>query len=266
MTALLRSALPGLIVWLVLWSIDGRPYSALPWIAGAFLVVWVATFGVPRDMRLSPLLPIALATGVWTFWRLTDPATGPGISGSPLSQNLWPYTGGAAILGLIAALAAWPKHEIKGARWLVFVILSTLVIGLVSGQAGGARGMVDWLLANSDMKWQEADRVVYLFRKSMHFLFYGFCAYGAFWTAWYGKWYAEVAAAFGLGFVLLLSGFDELRQTATLGRTASPWDVALDVAGAMVFLWIAARVARRSMVTKNVLASPQAPDAPNPNA
>ncbi|MGH8458661.1 MAG: VanZ family protein [Nevskiales bacterium] len=53
------------------------------------------------------------------------------------------------------------------------------------------------------------------------------------------------AAVYALGFSLITAAFDELRQLLTETRSGSAWDVALDMAGALLALGIIRMVAKR---------------------
>jgi VanZ family protein len=73
-------------------------------------------------------------------------------------------------------------------------------------------------------------------RKAGHIFFYGVLAVLA--------WRADRRWFVALGVVLLVASIDEYRQSLTLARTGTPWDVVLDVCSALLFI-LAIRRARR---------------------
>ena len=94
----------------------------------------------------------------------------------------------------------------------------------------------------------EPDRLVvhYYVRKTAHFTEYAVLAFmtmRALVNAGYRMKRLWLSAA-GVGLALLIACIDEFNQAFEPSRTGSPWDVALDVSGAVfmvIFLWLADR-------------------------
>lgn len=266
MLGYLRASFLGAGLWIFLWAVDGRPYSALPWDAGLLLVLafsslpavafqWQAPQGLaPQDAhgpvgrwlrgRQSGLPGFALAGGLWATWRISDGSVGPGNAGSELSSHLLPFVAAAAALALAAALATWPRRTRASAVWMLCALAMVFTVGALSGQGGGADRMAEWLARLLHITVEQATPIVFYLRKTIHLSFYGFMACSSLWAGWHGGLYAEKAAAYGLSLALLLASFDELRQARVIGRSGSPWDVGLDVLGALLFLALAWRIAR----------------------
>lgn len=76
--------------------------------------------------------------------------------------------------------------------------------------------------------------VEFLIRKLTHFVGFGCIALGLYF-AWGKRRYAAVVAIFGTTLIAVL---DEYRQSFTPGRLMSAQDVAVDTAGALVFVGI----------------------------
>ncbi|QDQ01925.1 VanZ family protein [Lysinibacillus fusiformis] len=76
--------------------------------------------------------------------------------------------------------------------------------------------------------------VEFLIRKFTHFVGFGCIALGLYF-AWGKRRYAAVVAIFGTTLIAVL---DEYRQSFTPGRLMSAQDVAVDTAGALVFVGI----------------------------
>lgn len=246
MVAYLRTVLPGLLLWGLLWKIDGRPYSALPWLMGAGLIVWLGVLQTLRTMPCGFLAGLCQASGIWALWKLTDSTTGPALTGSALSHKVLPLAAAAFVVSVLLLLRAWPSRDRKVLYWLLFVLAAMLIIGTLSGSTGSGSLVVHWFVNTFHIDWPTAKKVVLIGRKCIHFTFYGLAAYGGFWAGWHAKMHREVCAAFGLGTALFLGSFDESRQFLAIGRTGSPWDVGIDMCGAAFFSWIAFLKAKRA--------------------
>lgn len=246
MLAYLRTVLPGLVLWGLLWKVDGRPYSALPWLMGAGLIVWLGVLQTLREMRFGFLAGLSQASGIWALWKVTDSATGPALTGSALSHKVVPLAAIGFIASVLLLLRAWPSKDKKVLYWLLFVLAAMLIIGTLSGSTGSGGSVVRWLIDTFHWDWPTAKKVVLVGRKCVHFIFYGLAAYGGFWSAWHARMGRETCAAFGLGTALFLGSFDESRQFLAIGRTGSPWDVGIDMLGAAFFSWIAFLKAKRA--------------------
>ena len=90
----------------------------------------------------------------------------------------------------------------------------------------------------------------FLVRKAAHVTEYAVLATLAF-RAWWLSFEASLAriAALSLGLVFTVAALDEARQSLSLARTGTPWDVLIDLAGGAIavgLLLVAQRSARTS--------------------
>ena len=121
----------------------------------------------------------------------------------------------------------------------------------------GAQHTVNWLydlsvflhLHISDHALEVANHVL---RKSGHFIGYGVLGV-LFFRAWMNPWPGRLARgtvaralALAVFCTFLVASADEFHQRFLPNRTASPWDVALDTAGAVVLTSIALPRLRRA--------------------
>ncbi|MCW5941078.1 MAG: VanZ family protein [Fimbriimonadaceae bacterium] len=141
--------------------------------------------------------------------------------------------------GLLCALTLVRSRT----RLLLPPLLLGLSIAVFSGSAGSSSPMRDWLLARG-LSPEDVRQIVHAFRKSVHVAFYGAMAGTAFLglrrvprLAQPGAW----ALAWAMGHALV----DEGRQLRTPGRTGQPLDLAIDLAGALAGLALAAWLLRR---------------------
>ena len=104
------------------------------------------------------------------------------------------------------------------------------------------------------MRWfslspDQAASLVFVVRKTIHFSFYGLLG----WTGF--RWVLSLdrgirrAVMLGLGLVFVHACFDEGRQTFFADRTASVFDVLLDMSGACVLVGANA-VVRRARISR----------------
>jgi VanZ family protein len=126
------------------------------------------------------------------------------------------------------------KHVIYLPVAIIFCILGWAVL-FFSGSKGGADPMLSLFMDRFGMSMAQADQWVYAVRKTIHF-----CAYGLIGLTSYRlanpKFDLRQAAIFGLLIALSFSAFDEFHQSTTTNRSASPWDVGLDILGATTFI------------------------------
>lgn len=150
-----------------------------------------------------------------------------------------PMAAVAAGISLVAiALAAHDQRRV------LRIAVPALCIGLIayfSGGKGGADPMVRWFQDWFSMTADVAEIAVHYVRKTIHFTFYGALGLSAAWVAVGQANSRQRAMAFALAMGTIMAIADEYRQTLTPGRSGSPWDVALDLAGAAtfagIFLW-----------------------------
>lgn len=122
----------------------------------------------------------------------------------------------------------------RAVPWLLAATFCGLLISFFSGSRGGADPMVQFIQQVLGLTTETAESVVTATRKVLHFLFYGllarFAAIGAFRAGASLRQAATFAILWGCSHAV----FDETRQFFSPGRTGSPWDVLLDVAGMIV--------------------------------
>jgi VanZ family protein len=85
------------------------------------------------------------------------------------------------------------------------------------------------------------------FRKVLHFLYYGILA--VLWLRALKATYPErvwTNRILALAFCLMVACIDEGHQYFSHGRTSSLWDIALDMSGGVVFLFLSARYFKRN--------------------
>lgn len=117
--------------------------------------------------------------------------------------------------------------------WLP-VILWTVVILWASDDAFSSTQSRGWLSAL--LGYEVAYGVNVAIRKLGHVLAYGIL--GAL------TWRADRRVATGIIVTLIVAATDEWRQSLTLSRTGTPWDVLLDVVGGWVGIVAAQKVWR----------------------
>jgi VanZ family protein len=92
----------------------------------------------------------------------------------------------------------------------------------------------------SHARWED---IHFLIRKTGHFVGYGLVSLAFYrgwrkslsYSKWQGIWFRRLrAAAFAVFCTLLVASADEFHQSFLPGRTSSPYDVGLDVCGALV--------------------------------
>ncbi len=120
--------------------------------------------------------------------------------------------------------------------WTIFVIIATLPLASLSGGNGSASGWREWLEQMLRLSQAQADQMVIVIRKVIHFSVYGFLAWAAAMSA-RDRGSLHKSAMFGLLWALSHGAFDELRQSQTPGRTGSWGDFVLDGAGAVIAIF-----------------------------
>lgn len=196
---------------------------------------------------------IGTASGVFLVWNVLLPRWSSGtfvpawffLAGCFMSFSPIAGTGvalaSALIIGPSVALVL-AKANRPGSAWLGVLVAFALLIPLLSNSSGSPghlhEQLATWLHITPDQAWH----LVVGVRKTIHFSAYGLAALAAY------RWSAANGAPGlwrGIAFTLPLACFDEFRQHFAAGREGSPWDVALDMAGAVTFLFLAWLVDRR---------------------
>ena len=234
-----------------------------------------AAFDQRHVKRLLFLLAIALCVPFFT--PISDPSQPVMISVIGILVPLWLYLrkepgselaipAYALQVGVCISQNSWlrdlPVLIICGALTLVLVqrrgairgrisalVLMCLILGYVSGKKGSGGGWEQWLIENFHWSQAQAELAVHYFRKTVHFVFYGVLALLVY--GWLHRQPSQRLSPILISilFVVSIAIYDETRQFGTPGRSGSALDVALDLAGASTFLWIAER-RRKSQLGK----------------
>lgn len=153
----------------------------------------------------------------------------------------------AALLKAILAFERFPFWMRHATAWLFVVVGMAWIVSAASSAHAGASGMIDWVVSHFHLPEEIAHTIVFIVRKSVHFLFYGFLGLAACLSARIGRAGmhrlleradAWGATSFGMICTLFVATFDEARQTTQPGRTGSAYDVVLDLSGAAAFLTV----------------------------
>jgi VanZ family protein len=236
-----------------------RYLFAFLFFAGLFGLVALPyqTFGTP----IWPVVIMTLGASTWFghIVRLRPRQIGLSVGYFGLFGALWlksfppmavtALRGWTSLLGmfafsciaLLALLIVFFKADRADRSVLVGAlacIFCSAMIALLSGSSGGAAAFYEFLVSRGFAD-NLAETTNFVFRKSVHFGFYGFFAVMAFRTARLGGAPKPVIAA--LAFVMMHSVFDEVRQWSVPNRTGSAWDVLLDLLGVLAFLYWANR-------------------------
>lgn len=146
-----------------------------------------------------------------------------------------------AFILVVVALGAFSKMP----QWCLWAA-AVLPVAVLSGGTGSAQGWNLFWIERFGMTPEWADHMVWLTRKTIHVVTYGFLAWsfardflsrGASLTLWFAA--AVWSMAHG--------AFDEFRQAQTPGRTGSVSDFGVNVLGVVLFLSLLAWLHARSM-------------------
>ena len=224
-------------LWLLAY-ICGIGLALMGWsIAPAVLAV-----GVPGAFLLLPRLReekaiagwvLLLVAGALGFWRLSG--------GGPM-LDVDRLIGLAIIAGV--PFFQWAARNRKLGAPLVAIAIFAMMVGYFSSAKGGADPMERWLVLHGYNDAQ-AHEITIIFRKTVHFTFYGSVGLASSIVGWRATEREGDAVRTGLLAALSLASFDELRQAAFANRTGSAWDVLLDMAGAATFIGLSRWLAQR---------------------
>lgn len=202
----------------------------------------VLAVGVPGAFLLLPRMREETAVAGWVlllvagtlgFWRL---------SGGGPQQDVDRLIFLAIIAGV--PFFQWTlKNRTLGVP-LVSLAVFAMMVGYFSSAKGGADTMESWLHLHG-YSVAQAHEITIIFRKTVHFTFYGSVGLTSSILGWRVTKREGDAVRTGLLAALSLASFDELRQSAFANRTGSAWDVLLDLAGAATFIGLSRWVARR---------------------
>lgn len=141
----------------------------------------------------------------------------------------------------------WPSRDVAfwGKVWLCLSGTLASLLGCASSDAGSASPMVVWFIQTFGLDPSGAENLTVVFRKVVHFTFYG-CIAGLA-LAGAGRLLNGIGQAvlFALLWTASYAAFDELYQLQFASRTGSIGDFLLDMAGAGAFVAVAVWRRRR---------------------
>lgn len=138
-------------------------------------------------------------------------------------------------VAIILAFARTAQTERGRLGFLLAALCLGMLVGYVSGDAGGAGSMRGWL--REYFSPAMAEGIVWTSRKTVHVVFYGVLAF-CFYRASKGHPRAAILAAV---FALSHGVFDEARQSFAASRLGTPIDLLFDGFGVVVALALAKR-------------------------
>lgn len=180
------------------------------------------------------------------IWMLSAPIA-PALS---INYYRAPLPGVFAACGLLSFFVFIFRNIKNSDRlsWFasVFFLLLGWTVFRFSGDKGGADSMVTFFIDTFGLGLHQAELLVVILRKTIHFTGYGLVALNAFHLAG-PKFDLRKAAIFGLLIALSMGCFDEWSQSLATNRSASPRDVGLDMLGAATFVGLSVLRYRRKM-------------------
>lgn len=233
----------------MLFTLGLNLFYAGAWMPITFFAVITAIFlWHPRlsATRASSVLIFTYALIGLGIWMLSAPIA-PSLS---INTYRAPLPGIFAACGVFSFLT-FIYRNYKSAdplSWIASVLFLLLgwTIFRFSGEKGGADSMVQFVMDTFGMAKHQAELLIVILRKTIHFTGYGIVALNAFHLAG-PKFDLRKAAIFGLLIALSMGCFDEWSQSSATNRSASPWDVGLDMLGATTFVGISVLRYRRKM-------------------
>ncbi len=227
-------------VWLIGMILFGTGFMlAAPTTDRLWLILglWVSLIGAivlfPAENKIDFLLsaygiypPMVTLFYLLSFQRET------------LNSQFWTPMFFGSILAVgasVVALVLMPSTR-RAMVWLMAAVISGVLIAHFSGTKGGGDPWVYPVMDWFNLHFTEAARIVYDFRKVIHFTFYGLMAFFAARAAFAAGADAVRSRWFSLAWTLPHACFDEFRQHFSAGRGASWVDVMIDLAGMLTFI------------------------------
>jgi VanZ family protein len=163
-----------------------------------------------------------------------------GFRGRSLQDLAWQGLAVAVLLFAVSFVAiAWlPRDQRRTAVLLSVGLMMSWMVAYASSSSGGADPFLAFFQERLGLGPAQADLAVKGVRKLIHFLFYGALALVLSRAALNSRASRLEAVIYALATCLALAVFDEYRQSMAVARTGSPWDVGLDMTGAVAFLCI----------------------------
>ena len=220
------------------------------WGFAHLVVVLIAVlYGTAAPILLAVALPLALELSplrlepAYASWLL---ATLSGAVALWLNAGgLHPaYEYGPTLMALVSSVGFLLGRS-RPKAYLIGLSLDLWLVAYLSSGHGGGDSMIAWL-RHQGLGQDAAETATHLFRKSVHFIFYGAVGWTTLRAARAVETPPSVAIRTALLAVLALASFDELRQSAYANRTGSAWDVLLDLGGATAFVGLSEWRRRRT--------------------
>lgn len=201
---------------------------------GALAVVLLASGASFRSLALSW---VAMACGGLLLWTLSQPHApmAPGWIGALVVLA----AGALAPEAFLIAKSFRSSPESRAFAWAALLVFLVWMVAFFSSPSGSSGGMIRLAMRLFSVARPEAEMIVLVVRKTIHFTFYGTMAATA--LRWFLALEVKRQRAFlcAILFALAVASFDEGRQSLFPDRTSSARDVLLDVAGATCFLAVA---------------------------
>jgi VanZ family protein len=206
----------------------------------AALVGWVLWYGRIGGISRT-LVWLSISCGAVLCWMISEPEV------SFHDHHELRYV--AVVLATVCACAylviLFRAISDRTLRWAAVIVLMSWLIAFFSSPSGGSGGMITDAMRWFSLSRDSAETLVFYVRKTIHFSFYGLLGWSSF------RWVLSLdlrlrrAVVVGLLMVLVHASYDEGRQTFFADRTASVYDMMLDISGACVLVGINS-VIRRS--------------------
>ncbi len=208
------------------------------WVLLAYLLLAGLLFSINPNLNKAPsawfLFGTLASTGM-ALWMLSAPPL-PIMAINKVRVPLPPLM---FILGLVCSvLFVFRNRNPANSLPLLpsfLILLMTWAIIHFSGPEGGAGPMVEYVMKSFSLGQSQAELLILVVRKTIHFTFYGVLALVALHLVsprldW------RTSSIFGLLLALSTAGFDEFSQAFATNRSASFWDIGLDMLGAITFV------------------------------
>jgi VanZ family protein len=217
------------------------------WLLLVLFGLWV--WQLPDLKSLDPRLTAvgSYALPFVFLWLASNPEPSGTIK-TFVYQMVLSGVGLAALLCLLGAVSYYQRQPAlrKSLGGLAPLFLCCWLVAFFSSSTGAARHMIDLLMNVLGMNRSDAQTAALIFRKSMHFLFYGTLGFLGYRAAVRGGVTGK-AVVLGLAVALMHASFDEIRQSGYADRTGSFWDVCLDMAGATCFVVTASALGKKAL-------------------
>lgn len=211
----------------------------------ALLFIWHPRLGRSRSTAWLLATFALVGLGVWMLGA--PPVPVPFFQRVAAPVPFCMFSLGAATLTLFfyRNRATESEQRLNVFCSIIFLLLAWTVFRF-SGDEGGADGMVRFAMETFGLSYRQAEVLIIVVRKAVHFFGYGVVALNAFYLA-DPRCNHRQAAIFGLAIALTMGIFDEWSQSAATNRSASPWDVGLDMLGAASFVSVSVLRYRRRL-------------------